>query len=293
MSKRRVALIGASGQLGSDIVKVFSKDTAFKLFPLTHRDIEVTNVKNATKVFDTIKPEIIINTAAYHKVDEVEKSPKKAFLVNSIVPKNLAQYANNNKQTLVFLSSDYVFGAEEKRRKPYEESDCPGPINVYGLSKLAGEYCIRYSCPNHLIIRTSGLFGVAGASGKGGNFIETMLKKAQEKGPVRVVNDQIVTPTYTRDLAMQVAALLKTRKLGTYHATAEGKCSWYTFAKEIFKLTNTKVKLIPVTSSEMKTTAKRPMYSVLENHNLKRLGLNIMRHWKSGLKDYLKEKRHL
>lgn len=293
MKTKKIALIGANGQLGSDIIKVFSKDSAFKVFPLTHADIEITDSANFIKVLGKISPDIVINTAAYHKVDEVEDNPEKAFLVNSIAVKNLAQFCKNQNIVLVFVSSDYVFGLDSKRKAAYCETDTPGPVNVYGLSKLAGEYFIRYIAPKFVIVRSSGLFGKTGSSGKGGNFVETMIKLAKEGKPIKVVSDQVLAPTYSKDLAKQIGVIIKSEKLGFFHAASVGYCSWHEFAKEIFRLCGLKVNLKPVKSVQFSTPAKRPSYSVLENSNLKKFRLNTMRHWRRGLKDYLSEKGYI
>jgi len=289
---KKIALIGANGQLSTDIIKVFDKKY-FSFSPLSHQDIEITDIENTKKVLEEINPDIVINTAAYHKVDEVEDNPEKAFLVNSVAQKNLAELCKKNKWTLVFISTDYVFGIDKKRKIPYVETDMPGPINVYGVSKLAGEYFTRYICQKHFVIRVCGLFGVAGSSGKGGNFVELMIKLGKEKGEVNVVNDQILTPTYTKNIAENLQELLKTENFGLYHMTSEGQCSWWEFATEIFKQLKLKVRCNPVSSTFFKTRAKRPAFSVLENYNLKKFGLNRMRDWKENLKLYLKEKGYL
>lgn len=290
---KRIALIGANGQLGTDICKIFSSDRFFEIVPLTTKEIDITDSDLTKKVLEEIKPKIVINTAAYHKVDEVEDNPEKAFLVNSVAEKNLAELCQKNNWTLVFISTDYVFGQDNKRKKPYIEIDPPGPINVYGVSKLAGEYLTRFICLRHFVIRLCGLFGVVGAMGKGGNFVETMIKLGKERDEVKVVDDQILTPTYTKNIADNLKELLKTDNYGLYHMTSEGQCSWWEFTSEIFKLLKMKVKCQPVTSDVFKTRAKRPAYSVLENYNLKKLGLNKMRDWKENLKLYLQEKGYL
>lgn len=293
MKKIKIALIGANGQLGFDINRAFKKDSHFEIIPLLHQDIEVTKHQQARQVLTKIKPDVVINTAAYHKTDEVEDNPEKAFLVNSIAQKNLAELAEENKWTLVFFSTDYVFGSEEKRNKPYLEEDIPGPINVYGVSKLAGEYFSRYLCSKHFIIRLSGLFGVAGPSGKGENFVELMIRLGKEKKEVSVVDDQVLAPTYTKNVAENLKELLQTDHYGLYHMTSEGQCSWWRFASEIFKLLSLKVKCHKVDSDFFKTRSKRPSYSVLENAQLKKIRLNKMRDWQENLKLYLKEKKHL
>lgn len=286
MGKKNIALIGSNGQLGSDIMKIFSADETFVISPLTHADIEISNAENIKNTFDKIQPNIIINTAAYNRVDDIEKNCEKAMLVNGIANKYLADYCKKSDIVFVYISTDYVFGSDINRKTPYIESDLPGPVNAYGISKLAGEYFTQYSCPRHFIIRTSGLFGKTGSTTKGGNFVESMLNIAKEKHNVRVVNDQILTPTHTLDLAKQILLLIKSNHYGIYHATAEGQCSWYEFAKAIFEFKKIDVRVESILSSEFNSKAERPKYSVLENKKLKELNLNTMKPWIEGLHEY-------
>lgn len=289
---KKIALIGANGQLSTDIRRVFDKNF-FEIIPLTHQDIEITDIKNVEKVLEKIDPDIVINTAAYHRVDEMEDNREKAFLINAEAQKNLSILCQSKNRTVVYISTDYVFGADEKRSKPYKESDAPGPINIYGESKLAGEKFTRENCKKHFIIRGSGLFGVAGASGKGGNFVELMIRLGKEKGAVKVVNDQVLTPTATLNIAENLNELLKTDAFGLYHMTSQGQCSWYEFAGEIFKMTKMKVKCEPVDSDHFPTRAKRPKYSVLDNESLRKINLDLMKDWRENLKLYLKEKKYI
>lgn len=292
MFMKKVALIGANGQLSTDIRKVFDKNY-YLITPLTHQDIDVTDFEKTKSVLSEINPDIVINTSAYHKVDEVEDNQDKAFLVNSESQKNLAELCQSKGWTVVFISTDYVFGKDEKRNTPYKESDTPGPVNIYGESKLNGENFTREICKKHYIIRGSGLFGTAGASGKGGNFVELMIRLGKEKGTVSVVNDQILTPTYTKNIAENMNELLKTENYGLYHMTSQGQCSWWELASEIFKQMKMNVKCNPVDSSQFPTRAKRPKYSVLDNENLRKIKLDIMRGWKENLRLYLQEKGYL
>jgi len=286
----KIALIGADGQLGTDLSRVISANKNLELIPLIQKDLDVRYQSVIVNVLTKINPDVVINTAAYHKVDEVEDNPEEAFLVNGIAVKNLAEWCASKDKTLVFISTDYVFGRERGRKLPYEEIDRTNPVNVYGISKVAGEY-FATMCPKHYVVRTSGLFGTAGAMGKGGNFIETMLRLAKD-GKVRVVSDQVLSPTYTFNLAQQIVKLLDA-PYGLYHAVSEGKCSWHEFATEIFRQTNTEVECTSVLSGEFPTRAERPKYSVLDNKKLRDLKINIMRHWKESLKEYLIEKGHL
>ena len=291
--KIKIALIGANGQLGSDIVKVFSKDKDYFVYPLTHKDIDISDFSNSKKKLDKIDFDVLVNTAAYHRVDEIEDFPLKAFEVNAVANKNLAQYANEKKSTLVFLSTDYVFGGDTKRRKPYSEKDCPSPLNVYGISKLAGEIFVKNYCQKYFIIRSCGLFGVAGSSGKGGNLVENMLELSKTQKVIRVVNDQVLSPTYTLNLAQAMAKIIKTDKYGLYHIVSEGECSRYQFTKEIFRNLKIDVRVEPISSRESNSRTNRPHYSALENKKLKSLGINIMNSWEKNLVLYLKEKGYL
>src|SRR3989338_2623007 len=284
---KKLLLIGANGQLGADIYHVFKH--SYKITPLTHRNLDITDFLKTKKVIEKIKPNIVINTAAYHKVDEVEDFPQKAFLINAIAQRDLSAITKKINAAIVFFSTDYVFGMDIKRNTPYKETDNVGPVNTYGVSKAAGEFFTRTTNPNHFIIRTSGLYGAKGTHGKE-NFVDLMLRLGKERGQVNVVGDQVITPTYTLNLAENLLKLLKVKKFGTYHMTSEGQCSWWEFTSEIFKLAKLKVKCSKVSSSFFNTKAQRPNYSVLENFNLKIMNINQMNHWKINLRLYLEEK---
>jgi dTDP-4-dehydrorhamnose reductase len=282
----KALIIGADGQLGTDLQKVIP---ASESIPLTISDIDVTDKDSVAKVIAKHKPDVVINTSAYHRVDDCEDHDQIAFSVNAFGVKNLCLACREIDAALVHISTDYVF--DGNKGKPYTEDDCPNPGTVYGISKLAGEFYARYMLKKYFVVRTCGLFGVAGCLGKGGgNFIETMLKLAKEKPVLRVVADQIVGPTYTFDLARKINELIRTRHYGLYHITNKGECSWYDFAKKIFELSGTSVKLEKATTSEFKAKATRPAYSVLEHKNLKKLGMDDLRTWDKALKAYLDEK---
>lgn len=289
-SKRKVVLIGSSGQLGTDIVRIFHDKKYFEIISLTHKDVDVTNYVSARQILKELSPDIIINTAAYHNVDEVEENAERAFLVNSISQKNLAELCSEQSWKMVFISTDYVFGQDKERKTPYKENDLTGPVNVYGVSKVAGEQLTQYLCEKHFIIRVSGLFGVAGSSGKGTNFVETMVRLGKEQGEVNIVNDQTLSPTYTKNVVENLHELLKTDLYGLYHMTSKGQCSWWEFAREIFRITKMKVKCNSVDSQFFKTKATRPKYSALENSKLEKIKKNLMRSWQENLLLYLKEK---
>jgi len=287
----KVLVTGASGQLGTDLCKALQD---FNVIPLTHNDIEISNMSSAKQVFSEYQPDIIINTAAYVRVDDCETNQDKAFLVNALGARNVAVIARELEAKLVHISTDYVFGGEaELRTTPYTEFDTPAPINVYGQSKLAGENFAQHFCPKHFIIRSSELFGTAGSRGKGGNFVETIFRLVQQQDKLRIVNDQVFSPTYTKDLAKKIAQLINTEYYGIFHITNKGACSWYEFAKEILRLAGLKTPVIPITSEEYTQRAKRPRFSVLDNCHLRLLGMDDMRAWQEALKDYMREKGHI
>ena len=292
----RVALIGSNGQLGSDIDGLWA-DSPFgrrgdELIGLTHADLEVTAPAQVHSVLAGIGPALVINTSAFHQVDNCEEQALEAFRVNAMGVKYLAEVCKELGAVLMHFSTDYVFGGE--KRTPYLETDAVRPISAYGISKAAGEHFLRYILPDgHILIRSSGLYGVAGASGKGGNFVETMWRLAREGRPIRVIQDQTGTPTYTRDLAKTLLRLIEAGGRGTFHITNAGECSWYEFAGEIFHLLGLKPDFQPTTAAEFAAPAMRPRYSVLANARLTEIGIAQPRHWRDALIDYLRAKGYL
>jgi dTDP-4-dehydrorhamnose reductase len=289
----KVAVIGANGQLGSDLCRVLAAQKN-EVVPLTRRDVDVSDAAQVDGALDAARPDVVISTAAYHKVDECELQPERSFAVNAIGPANLARACRRLDALLVHFSTDYVF--DGKSRQPYLETDLPGPQNVYAVSKLAGECMVPFNCTRYLVIRTCGLYGLAGSAGRGGNFVETMLKKAAERAAIRVVHDQVATPTFTGDLAETVSRIIRpdmgarAESSGLYHITNEGQCSWYEFARKLFEMENLDVDLKPVTTPEIFSPVRRPAYSVLSKQKLNRLGLGMPR-WEDGLASYLAARR--
>jgi len=283
----KILLIGANGQLGSDLVKVL---TGEDLVPLTHQDIEICDAEVTRAVIARHQPDVVINTAAYHRVDECETNVAKSFQVNTFGVRNLALACREAGATLVHMSTDYVF--DGRKGTPYVETDLPNPINVYGVSKLAGEHLVCYLLDEYFVVRTSGLYGVAGSSGKGGNFVEGRLRQAREGKTIRMVNDQALSPTYTVDLARQIHRLIQTEQYGLYHITSGGWCSWYDFTAKILELSGLETELIPQPTARSGAAARRPAYSVLENAALAHLGLDEMRPWEEALAAYLRERKN-
>ena len=283
----KIVIIGSTGQLGTDLVKILQDDN--EVIGLTHNDIEVSDYKSCL-ILKELKPEVIINTAAFHKTDQCEEEPLKTFSVNAIGAKNVATISKEINAITVYISSDYVFDGSKK--EPYTEEDTPNPINTYGISKLAGELYTKQN-PKHYIIRVASLFGVAGASGKGGNFVETMIKKALNKEVINVVDDMWMSPTYTKDAALIIKKILKVNvPYGVYHATNKGYCTWFQFAQEIFKLTGLTPIIKPIRTDQLQMKAKRPRFSALESVKLPKYGIQTRR-WEEALKEYLIEKGYL
>jgi dTDP-4-dehydrorhamnose reductase len=283
----KAVVIGANGQLGSDLCRVLTGQDV-SVVPLTRQEIDVADSTRVERVLGSIQADVVISTAAFHKVEECEKEAARSFAVNAIGPRNLALACRQNNTVLVHFSTDYVFDGGQRR--PYRETDLPRPLNVYGVSKVAGEHMVRLTWERHFVIRTCGLYGVAGSAGKGGNFVETMLKKGSEDAPVRVVHDQVLTPTFTGDLAEAVSQLIRTGAYGVYHMSAEDECSWYEFARKIFELEKLTVDLKPVSTTEFHSPVQRPAYSVLSKEKLNGLGLR-MPSWEHGLTRYLAARR--
>lgn len=280
-----VAVIGANGQLGADVVAAFQKAGEASA-GLTHADLDISSLERTRKILNSVRPSVIVNTAAMHHVENCEKEPLRAYEVNALGARNLAIVARELDAKLIHVSSDYVFDGSKKR--PYVESDPALPLNVYGNTKLAGETFIRETAEKYFIVRTSALYGRNPCRAKGGrNFVDLMLKLAGERDELRVVDDEVVSPTSTTELAKQIAELTRGDHYGLYHATSEGSCSWYEFAKTIFEITNTKVNLKIAGPNEFPTKVPRPKYSVLENQGLKKLGLNSFVSWQEGLISYL------
>ena len=290
---KRVVLIGCNGQVGSEIVRRWEEHAGLrdvKLIGLTHADLELTDREQLARTLRETDPDLVINTAGFLRVDECESNPELACLTNGVAIKHLADACAGQDALLVHFSTDYVFDGE--KRSPYQETDEPFPINAYGLSKLLGEQFVRYRLPDrHLIIRTSGVYGPAGSRNKGGNFIDTMLRLAREGRDLKVVGDQVFSPTYAPDLAATVLKAIEEHVSGTLHLTNSGETSWHDFAKLAFELAGLAPNLAPTTSEAYGAPARRPPYSVLNNGLAARVGIQPMRPWQEGLSAYVSARR--
>ena len=283
----KIAIIGATGQLGTDLVKTLNDK--HQITSLTHQNLEVTD-HNSCQILKEHQPDIIINTAAFHKTDQCEEEPLKTFSVNAIGARNIATISKELNATTIFISTDYVF--DGSKNQPYTEDDTPNPINTYGISKLAGELYTKQN-PKYYVIRVASLFGAAGASGKGGNFVETMITKAKKNENISVVDDMWMSPTYTKDAAFIMKKIIELKlPSGTHHAANNGYCTWFQFASEIFKITGLNPTLQPIKTNQLQVKAQRPRFSALISTKLPRHGLKT-RDWKEALYDYLIEKGHI
>ncbi len=269
-----------------DLQRVYKKDSS--VTAVTHAQCDIVNEKQVQRFISDVKPDTVINAAGMTDVPRCETEDKTAFEINGLAAKHISRACREIACKLVHISTDYVF--DGKKTEPYVESDLPLPVNTYGLSKLAGEYYVQAHHDKYFIVRTSGLYGIHECRGKKTNFVETMLRLAKERGVIKVVDDEILTPTFTLHLARQIKILAATESYGLYHATNSGSCSWYTFAEKIFETANIDTNLKKTTAKEFGGAVKRPRYSVLENRNLQNRGIDSMPMWEDALADYFRDK---
>ena len=285
---KRIAVVGSTGQLGNDIVEILGSES-FDVMALGHSQIECTSLENTREVLEAVAPEIVINCAAFVRVDDCEDEPVTAFQVNAVGAYHVACACRELNALCVQVSTDYVF---DGTAGPYNEDDSPNPINVYGSSKLAGEERVKNTAPSWIIARVSSLFGSAGARGKGGNFVETMVKKSAEGNTFPVVQDITMTPTYTRDAARALLQLLKKDSRGVFHLANEGSCTWYEFACEILRNLKREDLVLAGTAEDIGSRARRPTNSALTSVRVDAATAGLLRPWKEALRDYMKEKGH-
>jgi dTDP-4-dehydrorhamnose reductase len=277
----RFVLLGANGQLGRELARLLPGEVA----ALDRGRADLTRPETLHRALDELRADVVVNCAAYTHVDRAESEPDAAFAVNAWGVRELARWCGTRAALLVHFSTDHVFGLDAGRRRPYEEDDAPGPVGVYGLSKLAGEYLVRGLCRHYLVIRTCGLYGLHGTGGKGTNFVETMLRLAEQGRPIRVVADQVCTPTAAADLAAETVRLIRAGVTGLHHRTNSGCCNWHEFACAVFRLAELPVAPAAITSADYPCAARRPAYSVLESR------LGPLRPWQEALAAYLQARR--
>ncbi|MGM0876151.1 MAG: dTDP-4-dehydrorhamnose reductase [Bacillota bacterium] len=277
----KVLVTGAQGQLGSDVVKLL-KQEGINFIGCTRQDVDIKSMETVRRKFLEYNPDVIIHTAAYTQVDLAESNEEEAFLVNAYGTRNLLIMAQEIGAVFCYISTDYVF--DGKSSSPYKEYDQVNPLGVYGKSKYAGEEFVKSLTNKYFIVRTSWLYGA-----KGNNFVKTMLRLAEEKDNLGVVDDQVGSPTYTVDLAHFLLELIQTEKYGIYHATNLGCCSWYDFACAIFEEVGKKIEVKPLTTDEFPRQGPRPKYSVLDHLAIRSNGFQYLPPWRDALQKFMKE----
>ncbi len=279
----RVIVLGGYGQLGSEIVARLGD----RGLPLGRDAADITDAVALSHALTAAAPTTVVNCVAYNLVDQAEGEPEAAYAVNAWGARNIAHWCGVHRVPLMHISSDYVFGRDSRRNTPYAETDVCGPVNVYGTSKSVGESAVKENCPQSWIVRTCGLYGRQSTRGKG-NFVDTMVRLGRERPELKIVNDQRCTPTYAGDLAEALLALLATEAYGLYHATNAGDCTWYEFAREVFRQRGLTPNVIPITSAEYAAKAPRPGYSVLNCEKLTKTIGRSLRPWREALVEYLR-----
>jgi len=279
----KILVTGANGQLGQELVQQLTKHDV-ELFAYTKSELDICNLNAVINVVQEIQPHVIINAAAYTKVDLAETNKELAFQVNAYGQRNLTVAAEKVGAKICYVSTDYVF--DGNATEPYEEYALVNPIGVYGKSKYAGEQLTQSLSTKFFIVRTAWVYGEYGP-----NFVKTMLRLASERDELGVVSDQIGSPTYTVDLAAFILQLVQTEQYGIYHCTNSGTCSWSEFAQAIFEESGIEIKVNPLTTDQYPTPAKRPAYSVLSHQALTVNGFGPIRHWREGLKAFLQNNK--
>ena len=288
----KIVLLGSNGQLGSDIKQaLISKMPVANLIEVNRGTLDVSNVNSVAKVLRDLDFEFLINCTSYHKTDLVEDNAPLAFAINAHSVQAMAQLCDLKQAKFFHFSTDYVFGRDYNHFVPYTEAECVGPVNVYGASKSLGENLSLMVCENVFIFRVASLFGLSGSSAKGGNFVETMVKIGSSRGHLKVVSDQLMSPTYTKDVADCILQFVKGDfSSGVYHIVNTGSASWYDFAKEIISQSKIKAVVEACTSEEFSSRAMRPNYSVLDNSKVTNVSGVMMPDWQQSLSRYLRSK---
>lgn len=277
-SSKKVLVTGANGMLGLDLVHLLEKEN-FTVIATDINNLDITDERAVEVFLNEHKPDFVIHAAAYTNVDKAEEEQEKAFLINQKGAENIAKYSAFLNIPIFYMSTDYVF--DGTKDEPYEPLDAPNPINVYGLSKFKGEETVKNYNSKHYIIRTSWLYGKNGK-----NFVETIIKLAQEKAELRVVSNQFGCPTWTTALAHGIIEIIKKNKdYGIYHICGSSSTSWHGFAEKIVEFAGLKARVIPVSTEEFPRPAKRPKYSVMNNNN-------SCPNWEKSLKEYIELRKN-
>ena len=285
MNKRKVGVFGSGGQLGVELVREFT-ERGYSVEGFERTDVDIADPVRVEQVLAQADPEIVLNSAAYNQVDVAEREPQPAFVANGLAVRNLAMACRQLDTQLVHFSTDYVFDGTAGRA--YTEEDRPRPLGAYGVSKLAGELYAQAYLEQPLVIRTCGVFGPGGLGTARGNFIETMLRLAAAKRPIRVVEDHVASPTYAPLLAARAADLVERKQSGLFHIGGGTPISWFDFAATIFRVAGLHPELQPTNEREYRTAARRPKYSALSNAKMERCGIEPMPPLEKAVEIYLK-----
>lgn len=280
----KILLIGKTGQLGGSMLR---EKTKHEIYAPDRTELDIESKQSCIAAIKKFCPNVVINTAAFHNVPQCEIEPQRAFEINCLAVRELATLCKQAGALLVTFSTDYVFGGEKE--SPYQETDQTNPLQVYGISRLAGELAALAAAPGHtVIIRTCGLYGLSGAVSKGGNFVDMRIEDAQTNSKLEMGCDQLVSPTYTADLAKAVLKLIDYPGLepGIFHLVNEGECSWYEFTKAIFEIMGLDIELAPVDRGGMSGEMRRPEYSILGNSRAREIGIELP-HWRDALERYI------
>lgn len=281
----KILLIGKNGQLGSEIDKQ-SLDRGYEVHSFGHEELDITYSEKVKRKIEAFAPAVVINASAFHNVPLCEDQPDQAFLVNAIALKPIAEMCSKKNIKFVHFSTDYVF--DGLKGSQYVEDDKPNPVQIYGISKLAGEFIVLNYSKTSILVRSSGVYGGKhGSRSKKGNFALNLLEKARTDRTIEVASEQIVNPTYAVDLAKESLDLLKHKEIsGIYHLANEGFCSWAEFAMEIIKIKGLRTKIIPVDRKGMAGNLRRPLFSALKNTRAARLGIKLPS-WQDAIKRYI------
>ena len=277
----RVLVTGVKGQLGHDVMNELEK-RGYEGIGVDVEEMDITDRETVERVMREVHPDKVVHCAAWTSVDDAEDKVELCRKINAYGTENIARMCKELSAPMIYLSTDYVFDGEGTR--PWEPDDERHPLNVYGQTKYEGELAVEKYLDAYFIVRIAWVFGVNGK-----NFIKTMLRLSETHDTITVVDDQVGSPTYTYDLARLLVDMLETEKYGRYHATNEGLCSWYEFAKEIFRQAGREVKVIPVSSEEYPAKAKRPHNSRMNKDKLREMGFAPLPAWEDALSRYLKE----
>jgi dTDP-4-dehydrorhamnose reductase len=278
----RIMITGDNGQLGADCTQVLCK--THDVLGADIDEVDIAKLSDVESLVQKFTPNIIVNCAAYTRVDDCETEKESAWKTNVTGAENLAKCVEKYGGRLIHISTDYVYDGEKKVPEPYVETDVPNPLSYYGITKLEGEKAIKKATDRFIILRTAWMYGLGGY-----NFLKTMLRLSQKNSDhnIKVVDDQFGSPTWSYRLALQIERLIETNFDGIFHATGEGYCTWYELAAYFLKRMDVPHTLIPCTTEEYPTPAVRPMNSILENRKLKEKGLNVMVHWKFDVDEFV------